>query len=296
MDNSKKVTMAVIAAAGYGTRFLPATKSVPKEMLPMIDTPIIQYIVEEIVSSGIRNIIIVTRHGNDPIEDHFDSLVQLESYLEERGKFDKLEEIRKSIQLANIAFTRQHRDLPYGNAAPLLAAKPFLGESNFCYMYGDDLTLSSKVPITRQLVDVFERSDCDAVIAAQKMPKSELSRYANIKFKEGSEEELDNLIEKPDTGEEYSDLASFGRYVCSPRIFEHLGTDKRGKDDEIWFPDGIDKLAQVGKVLVKSIDGKWMTTGDPLRFIQTTLEFAMVRDELKEPLLEYMAELVKREK
>jgi len=293
--SNKKVTKAVITAAGYGTRFLPATKSVPKEMLPMIDTPILQYVVEEVVNSGIKDIIIVTRYGNDAVENHFDSLVELETFLERVGKKDKLEEIRKTFQMANIAFVRQHKDLPYGNAAPILAAKPFVGKENFIYAYGDDLTLT-KEPFFKKLIDRFENSDAEAVIGAQPVSKEDIAKLASIKFKEGTDDELDYLVEKPDPGTEPSLLGSFGRYVCSPKIFDYLGAEKTGKGGEIWFPEGIDRLAKDHKVLVEIIeDGRWFTTGDPLHFLQATLEFALVRDDLRESLLEYIEMLVNRE-
>lgn len=289
-----KITKAVITAAGYGTRFLPATKSVPKEMLPIIDTPIIQYIVEEIVASGVSDIIIVTRHGNDAIEEHFDSLVHLEEYLEKAGKLEKLEQIRKALKLANIAFVRQKKDLPYGNGSPILAAKPFIGDANFLIAFGDDLTLPEigGEPIFSQIVKKFENNDCEAVVAVQKMPREELSRYGTVKLKEGSIDELELQVEKPPLGQEPSDLAVFGRYACSPRFFDYLSSDKTGKDGELWVTDIIDELARNARVLVHQITGKWYTTGDPLRFLQATFEFAMRRDDLRDEYLGFLRQRI----
>lgn len=287
---SQKITKAVITAAGYGTRFLPATKSVPKEMLPIIDTPIIQYIVEEIVASGIKDIIIVTRYGSDAIANHFDSLLGLEYFLEEAGKLDRLEKIKDAVQMANIAFVRQDKELPYGNASPILAAKPFLGDENFIMAYGDDLTIPGKsgTPIFKQIIDEFEQNKCEAVVAVQKVPRKEISRYGTVKFKENSEKVLDRQIEKPEPGEEFSDLAVFGRYACSNKIFDYIDAKNLGKDDELWFTDAIDQLARKNKVLVKTIDGLWMTTGDPIRYLKCVFEFAMQRDDLKKPLIEFL--------
>ncbi len=289
---SRKITKAVITAAGYGTRFLPATKSIPKEMLPMIDTPILQYVVEEVVNSGIKDIIIVTRYGSDAIENHFDSLVSLENFLEKVGKLDRLEKIKESVKMANIAFVRQNKELPYGNASPILAAKPFIGNENFLMAYGDDLTLpgDDNIPIFKQVIDEFENNDCEAVVAVQEVPKEEVSRYATVKFKDGTENILDRQVEKPEPGEEFSNLAVFGRYACSNKLFDYLNADKLGKDDELWFTDGIDQLAQNHKVLVKTINGLWMTTGDPIRYLKCVFEFAMRRDDLRDPLIAFLKE------
>ncbi len=289
---SRKITKAVITAAGYGTRFLPATKSIPKEMLPIIDTPILQYVVEEVVASGIKDIIIVTRYGSDAIANHFDSLIGLESFLEKAGKLERLEKIKESVKMANIAFVRQNKELPYGNASPILAAKPFIGDENFIMAYGDDLTIPGQdnVPIFKQVIDEFEQNDCEAVVAVQEVSKEEVSRYATVKFKEGTKNVLDRQIEKPKPGEEFSNLAVFGRYACSSKIFDYLKINNLGKSDELWFTDGIDQLAQNHRVLVKTINGLWMTTGDPIRYLKCVFEFAMRRDDLREPLVEFLKE------
>ena len=169
--NTRKVTKGVITAAGYGTRFLPATKNVPKEILPIIDMPTIHYVVNEYVKSGITDIIIVTKHGNYAIEDYFDSLLELEEFLKSRNKLEKLEEIRKIYKMANFAYIRQNKDLPYGNGSPLLAAKPYIGDDNFAFGWGDDITLGDN-PVMKQLIEKFESTDADGVIAVKKVPKS----------------------------------------------------------------------------------------------------------------------------
>ena len=287
----RNVTKAVITAAGFGTRFLPATKTVQKEMLPIVDTPTLHYIVEEAVKSGIKDIIIVTKSGNNTVEDYFDSLTHIESYLEKTKKYELLEKMRQTIKMANFAFVRQNNTLPYGNGSPLLAAKPFLGNENFVVAWGDDLTISD-VPVTKQLIDYFvEREDAEAVMGVQEMLPEEVIRYAAVKLKENSTDQLDYLIEKPKLGTQPSNLVSYGRYVCTAKIFDFLKPELTGKDNELWFPEALDRLAKDYKVLVKKVEGKWLTTGDPLRFIKTTLEFALRREDLRDGVMQYMKEL-----
>ncbi len=285
----KKVTKGVIAAAGYGTRFLPATKSVPKEMLPLIDTPIIHYIVEEFVNSGVKDIIIVTKYGNTSIEDYFDSFVALEEFLSERGKNDILERMKKITKMANIAYVRQSKELPYGNASPLLVAKPFIGNENFAMAYGDDITIS-KVPVLKQLINTFKNSNCSAVLAVQEVPMEEIVRYNSIKHKKGSKNVVEKIIEKPNIADAPTNLAAFGRFIFTSKIFNYINKDEVGKDNELWLTDAIHKLAANHKVITQTIEGKWMTTGDPLRYLQTTIEIALKREDLSSQLKKYILE------
>lgn len=288
----KKVKKAIITAAGYGTRFLPATKNIPKEMLPIIDTPILHYIVEECVNSGIRDIIIVTRYGNNAVEDYFDSLYELEVFLKKRGKLEMYKKIRQLSSMASIAYVRQSKHLPYGNGSPLLAAKNFLGNDPFVLAWGDDLFLS-KVPAVKQVVDAFEKSDCEAVLAVKEIPKKEISRYGVVNLKSGSKEEIESIIEKPSIEEVNSNYAEFGRIVLTPKIFEYLSSRKLGKNNELWLMDAIDKLCKNHKVIACPLDGEWYTTGDPLRFIQTTFEYALLRKDLRQDLLKYLRKRLK---
>jgi len=287
-----KIRKAVIAAAGYGTRFLPATKTVPKEMLPLIDKPIIQLLVEELVDSGIWDIIIVTRAGQHILEDHFDSNFELEYMLQQAGKTEYLEVTRKPTKLANFIFIRQSRDLPYGNGTPLLCLKNLIGKKEpFVYAFGDDL-VKSTVPCTKQLIDLYqENSDAAAILAVQEVPKKEVERYGIVELKKGSENQLKTIIEKPSINEAPSRLAQFGRFILDHRVIEILQRQELGKGGELWLTDAIRELARKEKVLAAKIKGKWLTTGDPLRMIKATIEFAKDRDDIGPSLRDYLRKL-----
>lgn len=271
----------MIAVAGYGTRFLPATKAQPKEMLPIIDKPIVQYLVEELVDSGITEIIMVTRFGQHMLEDHFDSNFELEYQLEKNGKTDRLEAIRRVSQMANFIYVRQGKHLPYGNGTPLLCAEPLIDENeDFVYVFGDDLVVS-KVPCTKQLVDFWQSHRCPAVVlAAQKVPKEEVVRYGIVKFKAGSKYEVERMIEKPDVSEAPSQLAQFGRFILNAKIIRVLKKTPLGKDNELWLSDAIHTLARKDRVLAAPIKGEWVTTGDPLRYIKAMVRFALKRKDI----------------
>ena len=287
-----KIRKGVIAAAGYGTRFLPATKTVPKEMLPLIDKPIIQVLVEELVASGITDIIIVTRRGQHVLEDHFDSNFELEYMLRKNGKKQYLELTKQPNQLANFIFVRQSRDLPYGNGAPLLCLRGLVNEREpFVYAFGDDL-VKSKTPCTKQLIDFYQKNPgAAAVLAVQEVARDEVNRYGIIKRKKGSKNRIAEIIEKPEIETAPSRLASFGRYILDSRVINILKRRKLGKGNELWLPDAIDQLAKREKVLAAPIEGKWLTTGDPLRFIKTTIEYALDRPDLAPHLKAYLSQL-----
>jgi len=188
MGKSRKITKAIVAVAGYGTRFLPATKNQPKQMLPIIDKPIIHHVVDECVASGIKDVIIVTQAGQGSIEDYFDSHVEIEHALEVNGKKELLDQIRRIPLMANFVYVRQKKNLPYGNGTPLLCAAPLIDDDEaFAYLFGDDLVIS-KTPCLKQLISIYENCNCDGVIAAQRIPKSEISRYGIVKFKTGTNE------------------------------------------------------------------------------------------------------------
>ena len=286
-----KIKKGIITAAGLGTRFLPATKSVPKEMLPILDTPIIQYLVDELVDSGIKDIIIITRPGFKTFDSYFSRDKELENKLKESGKKDLADEIKEISKMARIRLRPQNKDLPYGNGSPILAAKKYLkkGES-FVYMFGDDVTLA-KTPITKQLVNVFEKEKAKAVLAVQEVPLKEVPRYGVVSYKKNSDYryEISKLVEKPTIEEAPSQMAQFGRFVLSYDVVEEAEKRQLGKGNELWLADILNNLAQRGeKVIAQPIDGQWLTTGDPLRFIQTTLKFAMERPEIKKDLLEFI--------
>src|SRR3990167_3194772 len=214
-NKSRKIKKAIIAAAGYGTRFLPATKNQPKEMLPIIDKPIIHHLVDECVASGITDIIIVTRSGQGIMEDYFDSHVELEHMLDINGKEDLLKTVREIPQLANFVYVRQKKNLPYGNGTPLLVAAPLINDDEtFVYMFGDDLTIA-KTPVTKQLIDIFYKEHPSAILAVQKVPDSEVERYATVEYKSDGKYkyEIKALLEKMPLGKNPSNMAQFGRFV-----------------------------------------------------------------------------------
>ena len=295
MKNHKKITKAVIAAAGYGTRFLPATKNQPKEMLPIIDKPIIQYLVEELVDSGIENIIIVTRAGQSIMEDFFDNNIALEYSLEKSGKISSLELVREIPKLANFVYVRQKRHMPYGNGTPLMVAKDLIDDDEaFVYMFGDDLTMSKGKPVTKQLIDVFYEQNADAVMAVQEVPYEEVYRYGTVKYKNDplNKYDIESIHEKLPQGEAPSNMAEFGRFVFSYDVIKTLEKTTLGKDNELWVVDALNTMASENKkVIAQPIDGEWLTTGDPLRYLKATIRFALERKDLSKDIKDYIRSL-----
>jgi UTP--glucose-1-phosphate uridylyltransferase len=289
----KKITKAVIAAAGYGTRFIPATKNQPKEMLPIIDKPIIHYLVEEAVRSGIKDIILVTRSGQSSLEDYFDSNRELEHQLEKSGKKKKLEEIKRIPQMANFIYVRQKGDLPYGNATPLLSAAPIIDkEEAFVYMFGDDLTVSS-VPVVKQLINVYEKSKPKAILGVQKISKKDVHRYGTVRYKKNAGYEIEEACEKFSAEKAPSLMAVFGRFVFSYDVIEKALQTPLGKDNELWVIDILNSLAQDGeKVIAQPIEGEWHTTGDPLNYLKTSFRMALQREDIKDDLKKYLKEIL----
>ena len=284
-----KITKAIIAVAGYGTRFIPATKVQPKEMLPIVDKPVVQYLVEEAVASGITDIILVTRSGNQSLEDHFDSSRELELHLEAQGKMRELEEVQRIPDMANFIYVRQNKNLPYGNGTPLLSAKSLIHPNeSVVYMFGDDV-VKSEVPCAKQLIEVYDKYQPAAVIAVQEVPIQEISRYGAAKLKPGTDrKELESIVEKPSPADAPSNLAQLGRFVLSYKTIEVLESLTVGQGDELWLTDAIDHLAATDSVIVHPIEGKWFTTGDPLRFLMTTVEFALDREDIGPRFAEFL--------
>lgn len=291
----KKVTKAVIAVAGYGTRFLPATKNQPKEMLPIIDKPVIQYLVEECVDSGIENIILVTRFGQSVMENHFDSNIELEQQLKANGKIKLLEKVQRVSQMANIVYVRQRKHFPYGNGTPLLAVRDLIdkGES-IVYMFGDDL-VKSDVPAVKQMINLWNKNQDAVILGAQKVPQEEVYRYGIVKLKKGTENVVDSVVEKPDVNKAPSRLAQFGRFIVNRKVADILHDNyergKLGKDKELWLADAIHEYAKTKKVLVAPIKGNWVTTGDPLRWLKATVEYALDREDIGKDFKEYLKDL-----
>jgi len=285
----KKITKAVIIAAGYGTRFLPETKSVTKEMLPIIDRPILHYIVEEAVKSGIKDIIFVTRGINPSLETYFDADYALEEYLDQNGKQDKLAEIQELSGMANFIFMKQRRDLPYGTGTPLLSVKSIIGKDEpFAYIQGDDLVLG-KTPALKTLMDTYyAHPDAAAIVVSQKVPKEEVTKYGIVALKDEKTGLVEKLIEKPSITDAPSNLATYGRYILTYPVIEQIEKKILGKDNELWLADALNVLSKSSQVYNTTVEGKWLTTGDPFNYIKAMLTYALERDDLKDKLLEFI--------
>ena len=283
----KKIRKAIIPAAGLGTRFLPATKAMPKEMLPILDKPIIQYIVEEAIAAGIEDIIIVTGKGKRAIEDHFDNAIELENVLIERNKLDLLEKVQASSKV-DIHFIRQKEPKGLGHA--IWCARKFIGNEPFAVLLGDDI-VQAETPCIRQLIDEYEKT-LSSVIAIQPVPLTETYRYGIIEpsYQNGLRYEVKNFVEKPEQGTEPSNLAIIGRYVFTPEIFLLLENHEKGTGGEIQLTDAIHKLNSIQRVFAYEFEGKRFDVGDPLGFIRTIIEFAMKEETHKDQIFEFMGE------
>ena len=285
----KKVRKAVIPAAGFGTRFLPATKAMAKEMLPIVDKPTIQFIVEEAIASGIEDILIVTGKSKRPIEDHFDSNIELEANLREKGKNELLELVQETTGL-RIHFVRQSYPLGLGHA--VLQAKAFVGDEPFVVMLGDDL-MEDEVPLTKQLMDAYERTHASN-IAVMEVPHEETSKYGIIDPDQELEPGLFNVrrfVEKPKPEDAPSNLAIIGRYLLTPEIFEILENQNPGAGGEIQLTDAIDTLNQTQRVFAKRFDGKRFDVGDKFGFLTTSISYGLTHPEIKDKLKDYLVEL-----
>ncbi|MCT2535292.1 UTP--glucose-1-phosphate uridylyltransferase GalU [Aquibacillus koreensis] len=286
----KTVKKAIIPAAGLGTRFLPATKAMPKEMLPIVDKPTIQYIVEEAIASGIEDIIIVTGKGKRAIEDHFDNSFELEDSLIKKEKFDLLDKVRESSNV-DIHYIRQKEPRGLGHA--VWSARKFIGNEAFAVLLGDDI-VRSQVPCLKQLINQYDEKQ-SSIIGVQTVPDNETHRYGIIKpnTNEGRLFKVDQLVEKPPIGEAPSNLAIMGRYVLTPEIFELLGTQENGAGNEVQLTDAIERLNKLQPVYAYDFEGRRFDVGEKLGFIQTTIEMALERGDLKEDLYLFMEKLLK---
>lgn len=290
----KKIRKAIIPAAGLGTRFLPATKAMPKEMLPIVDKPTIQYIVEEAVASGIEDIIIVTGKGKRAIEDHFDIAYELEENLKEKGKLDMLEKVQYPTNLANIHYIRQKQPLGLGHA--VWCARNFIGDEPFAVLLGDDI-VKSDPPCLKQLIDVYEETH-SSVIGVQTVSDEETHRYGIIEpeARNGRAYQVKNFVEKPAPGTAPSNLAIMGRYILTPEIFMFLEKQEKGAGGEIQLTDAIQKLNQIQRVFAYDFEGKRYDVGEKLGFVKTTVEFALQNEGMKEELIDFLEDLLKRVK
>ncbi|MGG4105622.1 UTP--glucose-1-phosphate uridylyltransferase GalU [Paenibacillus lautus] len=288
----RRVKKAIIPAAGLGTRFLPATKAMPKEMLPIVDKPTIQYIVEEAVASGIEDIIIVTGKGKRSIEDHFDHSFELEHNLLSKGKYELLNEVRRASNV-EIHYIRQKEARGLGHA--VWCARNFIGNEPFAVLLGDDI-VQSNTPCTRQLAQQFERLQ-KSVIGVQTVPDDQTHRYGIVAplGKMNRLYEVDYFVEKPPAGQEPSKLAIMGRYILTPEIFDFLEHQEEGAGGEIQLTDAIQKLNESQGVYAYDFEGTRYDVGEKLGFIMTTLDFALQNDELRKPLLQGIETILERE-
>ncbi len=285
----KKIKKAIIPAAGLGTRFLPATKAMPKEMLPILDKPTIQYIVEEAARAGIEDIIIVTGRHKRAIEDHFDSQKELEMVLKEKGKSELLEKVQYSTELANIFYVRQKEQKGLGHA--ISSARQFIGNEPFAVLLGDDI-VESEVPAVKQLIDVYEETG-HSVIGVQEVPEADTHRYGIIDplTKNGRQYEVKKFVEKPAQGTAPSNLAIMGRYVLTPEIFDYLKTQKEGAGNEIQLTDAIERMNNDNQVYAYDFEGERYDVGEKLGFVKTTVEYALKDDSMREELTRFIKAL-----
>lgn len=287
-ENMKKVRKAVIPVAGLGTRFLPLTKAQPKEMLPVVDKPIIQYVVEEAAAAGIEDVILVTGWQKRSIEDHFDYPFELEKRLQESNKLEALEELKRISNLANFIYIRQKGT--YGNGTPALNAKHLIGDEPFVVMWGDEFIYSNP-PRLKQMIEVYEEYG-HSVISAVKIPnKKDLSKYgiADVEPVKGNVFSIKRIVEKPDPDEAPSNLATHGAYLLTPTIFKHLEQLKPGKDGEIWLPEAVMSLISEEPVYACEIqDARYYDTGSKLGWLQANVEFGLQHPELGEQFRKYL--------
>ena len=281
----------IITIAGYGTRFLPASKAVPKEMFPIAGIPLIQYHVEGLVAAGITQIIVVVRDGSEVVQRHFVPAPDLERHLEASGKLALLEEVRRISRMAEIVFVRQPETLPYGNASPALAARSWLtpGEP-FYYMFGDDIIIGD-VPVPQQMLEAFNKFRPAAVLATQSVPDDETHLYGCIELKPGSDNEMARIIEKPASGTAPSNWVQIGHFIFTPEVFDVLDNLEPGHGGELWLADAVDRLAARASVIVQPIEGLWMAAGDPLRQLKANIKMALRRDDMRDDLIAYLRAL-----
>ena len=278
----KKATKAVITDAGFASRFLPITKTIPKAMLPLGPKPIMQYVVEECVAGGIKDIIIVsTPEGKHIYEDYFSNPCEkIYKQLASQGKLDRFESVRNVLEIANIKVIEQDQSLPYGNGSPIASAKPYLNDDEaFLALYSDDLIFGEGD--VKTLMEAHEAyPDAKAIITAQEMPQEVWNKYGMIALKDEKKMTLSHIVEKPATPEDSpSNLTSYGRYLLTPEVFAHLDPSQTGLDNELWTVDAITKLAKSGDVIVTKSKGEWLTTGDPKNYFTAYKKFVEMEEK-----------------
>ncbi|MCQ4697278.1 UTP--glucose-1-phosphate uridylyltransferase GalU [Paraclostridium sordellii] len=289
----KRVRKAIIPAAGLGTRFLPATKSQPKEMLPIVDKPTLQYIIEEAVNSGIEEILIVTGRSKKSIEDHFDRSIELELELEQKGKLDMLKIVQDISNMVDIYFIRQKEPKGLGHA--IYCAKSFVGDEPFAVLLGDDIVDSEK-PCLKQLIGAYDEYNT-SILGVQEVAKENTDKYGilDVKHIEDRVYKVNDMVEKPKVEEAPSNIAILGRYIITPAIFEILENQKPGKGGEIQLTDALKTLGEHEVIYAYNFEGKRYDVGDKLGFLKATVDYALKRPELKSDFIEFLKEKVSLE-
>lgn len=288
-----KVRKAIIPAAGLGTRFLPATKAQPKEMLPIVDKPTLQYIIEEAVDSGIEEILIITGRNKKSIEDHFDRSIELELELEKKGKVSLLEEVRKISDMVNIHYIRQKEPKGLGHA--IYCAKSFIGNEPFAVLLGDDIVYAAK-PCLKQMIEVYQEYKT-TILGVQEVPVEDVNKYGIVAGKhiEGRVYKVKDLVEKPAVKDAPSNVAILGRYIINPAIFAILEHVQPGKGGEIQLTDALKELAQHEAVYAYSFEGRRYDVGDKQGFLEATVEYALRREDLREEFINYLIKVIANE-
>ncbi len=292
---NKPIRKAIFPVAGFGTRFLPATKAQPKEMLPIVDKPVIQYLVEEAVSAGITEIVMVTGRGKRVIEDHFDTSFELEYTLVEKEKLELLEEVRKISKLANFVYVRQ--PMPLGDGHAILCAKEVIGDEPCAVLFGDDI-IQSKSPAIKQLIEVYQETNC-SVIGLQEVPQEEISHYGVIKgkkinlesIKSDSIYQVEAVVEKPKPEQAPSNLAIIGKYIITPEVFNCIEKGKKSTGNELRLIDGFEVLLQTQKIYSKVLEGKRYDTGQKIGLLKANIDFALERNDIAPDLKKYLKSL-----
>lgn len=283
----KKIRKAIIPAAGLGTRFLPATKSQPKEMLPIVDKPTIQYIIEEAIASGIEEILIITGRNKKCIEDHFDKSVELEMELKKHNKIELLEVVQDISEMVDIHYIRQKEPKGLGHA--ISCAKTFVGDEPFAILLGDDIVYNSEKPCLKQLIDCYDEYKT-SILGVQTVDKENVSKYGIVDVIEieGRVCKVKGLIEKPAVDEATSNMAILGRYIVTPKIFDILDNTKPGKGNEIQLTDALLKLMDEEAIYTYNFEGRRYDVGDKLGYLESTVEFALRKPELRDEFIEYL--------
>lgn len=282
------VTKAVITAAGFGSRFLPITKSIPKEMLPLIDKPIIHHLVDECAQANIEEVLIVASPGEvAKFEDYFyGQAINIRTLMMRQHKLERWNKVEKVFQLPKITIVPQDESLPYGNGRPILTVKDLLlHEQAFVVMFGDDVVIGKQSAVA-QLLEIYNNRPTDGLIAVQEVPQDQVSKYGIVN--PGKEDRVESVIEKPPIKDAPSNLVSYGRFIFTPKIFEYLSAESTGKDGEIWLQDANNQLSHHGDVRYTKITGNWMTTGDPLTYLQTHISMALQDQSIGKDIREFL--------